>query len=171
VLGRPKTNSNTGEIVRKYPMTPEGHAKLQATLKNLIEVERPAAVKAIEVARAHGDLSENSEYDDAKERQGLIEARIRDYEAKLGLAQVIDPSTLSGDKVMFGAHVTMEDVDTDEELTYQLVGGEESDLKLGRVSVESPIGKALMGREVDDEVVFNVPRGRRTVVITEVEYK
>ncbi|MBJ93856.1 MAG: transcription elongation factor GreA [Rickettsiales bacterium] len=152
-------------------MTPEGHAKLQATLKNLIEVERPAAVKAIEVARAHGDLSENSEYDDAKERQGLIEARIRDYEAKLGLAQVIDPSTLSGDKVMFGAHVTMEDVDTDEELTYQLVGGEESDLKLGRVSVESPIGKALMGREVDDEVVFNVPRGRRTVVITEVEYK
>jgi len=152
-------------------MTPEGHEKLQKTLKDLIEVQRPAAVKAIEVARAHGDLSENSEYDDAKERQGLIEARIRDYEAKLGLAQVIDPSTLSGDKVMFGAHVTMEDVDTDEELTYQLVGGEESDLKLGRVSIESPIGRALMGREVDDEVVFNVPRGRRTVVITEVEYK
>ena len=157
--------------MRKYPMTPEGHAKLQKTLKDLIEVQRPAAVKAIEVARAHGDLSENSEYDDAKERQGLIEARIRDYEAKLGLAQVIDPSTLSGDKVMFGAHVTMEDVDNGEELTYQLVGGEESNLKLCRVSIESPIGRALMGREVDDEVVFNVPRGRRTVVITEVEYK
>ena len=147
--------------VRKYPMTPEGHAKLQETLKHLIEVERGAAVKAIEVARAHGDLSENSEYDDAKERQGLIEARIRDYEAKLGLAQVIDPSKLSGDKVMFGAHVTMEDVDT----------GEESDLKLGRVSIESPIGRALLGRSIDDEVVFAVPRGRRTVVITEVEYK
>jgi len=157
--------------VRKYPMTPEGHAKLQETLKHLIEVERGAAVKAIEVARAHGDLSENSEYDDAKERQGLIEARIRDYEAKLGLAQVIDPSKLSGDKVMFGAHVTMEDVDTDEEFTYQLVGGEESDLKLGRVSIESPIGRALLGRSIDDEVVFAVPRGRRTVVITEVEYK
>jgi len=152
-------------------MTPGGHASLQKTLKNLIEVQRPAAVKAIEVARAHGDLSENSEYDDAKERQGLIEARIRDYEAKLGLAQVIDPSTLSGDKVMFGAHVTMEDVENGEELTYQLVGGEESDLKLGRVSIESPIGRALLSHVVDDEVVFNVPRGRRTVVITEVEYK
>lgn len=163
--------SDGGRAVRKYPMTPEGHVKLQETLKNLIEVQRPAAVKAIEIARAHGDLSENSEYDDAKERQGLIEARIRDYEAKLGLAQVIDPSKLSGDKVMFGAHVTMEDVDSGEELAYQLVGGEESDLKLRRVSIESPIGRALLGREVDDEVVFTVPRGRRTVVITEVEYK
>ena len=152
-------------------MTPGGHAKLQATLKDLIEVQRSAAVKAIEVARAHGDLSENSEYDDAKERQGLIEARIRDYEAKLGLAQVIDPSKLSGDKVMFGAHVTMQDVDSDEEFIYQLVGGEESDIKLGRVSVESPVGRALMGREVDDEVNFVVPRGRRTVVIIDVEYK
>ena len=157
--------------MRKYPMTPAGHANLQETLKKLIEVERPAAVKAIEVARAHGDLSENSEYDDAKERQGMIEARIRDYEAKLGLAQVIDPSELSGDKVMFGAHVTVEDVDTDEVLTYQLVGTEETDLKLGRISIESPIGRALLGREVDDEVNFNVPRGRRTVVVTEVEYK
>jgi len=160
-----------GEQVRKYPMTPEGHAKLQATLKNLIEVERGAAVRAIEVARAHGDLSENSEYDDAKERQGMIEARIRDYEAKLGLAEVIDPSKLSGDRVMFGAHVTVEDVDTDEVLTYQLVGSEETDLKIGRISIESPIGRALLGREVDDEVNFNVPRGRRTVLVTEVEYK
>jgi transcription elongation factor GreA len=123
------------------------------------------------VARAHGDLSENSEYDDAKERQGMIEARIRDYEAKLGLAEVIDPAMLSGDKVMFGAHVTLEDVDTDEVLTYQLVGSEETDLSLGRISIESPIGRALLGREVDDEVNFNVPRGRRTVVVTEVEYK
>jgi len=160
-----------GGQVRKYPMTPEGHTKLQATLKHLIEVERGAAVRAIEVARAHGDLSENSEYDDAKERQGMIEARIRDYEAKLGLAEVIDPAMLSGDKVMFGAHVTLEDVDTDEVLTYQLVGSEETDLSLGRVSIESPIGRALLGREVDDEVNFNVPRGRRTVVVTEVEYK
>ena len=157
--------------MRKYPMTPEGHAKLQATLKQLIEVERGAAVKAIEIARAHGDLSENSEYDDAKERQGMIEARIRDYETKLGLAEVIDPSTLSGDRVMFGAHVTVEDVDTDEQLEYQLVGSEESDLKQGRVSIESPIGRALLGREIDDEVHFNVPRGRRTVVVTDVEYK
>jgi transcription elongation factor GreA len=160
-----------GEQVRKYPMTPEGHAKLQATVRDLLEVQRPAAVKAIEVARAHGDLSENSEYDDAKERQGMIEARIRDYEAKLGLAEVIDPSMLSGNKVMFGAHVTVEDVDSDEILTYQLVGSEETDLKRGHISIESPIGRALLGREVDDEVNFNVPRGRRTVVVTEVEYK
>jgi transcription elongation factor GreA len=101
----------------------------------------------------------------------MIEARIRDYEAKLGLAEVIDPSRLSGDKVMFGAHVTVEDVDTDELLTYQLVGSEETDLKRGHISIESPIGRALLGREVDDEVNFNVPRGRRTVVVTEVEYK
>ena len=165
------THEMVGEQVRKYPMTPEGHAKLQATVRDLLEVQRPAAVKAIEVARAHGDLSENSEYDDAKERQGMIEARIRDYEAKLGLAEVIDPSMLSGNKVMFGAHVTVEDVDSDEILTYQLVGSEETDLKRGHISIESPIGRALLGREVDDEVNFNVPRGRRTVVVTEVEYK
>ena len=157
--------------MRKYPMTPEGHARLKQTLKHMIEIERPAAVKAIEVARAHGDLSENSEYDDAKDKQGLLEAKIRDIEAKLGLAEVIDPSTLSGDRVMFGAHVTVEDVDTDEVLTYQLVGGEEADIKLGRISVEAPIGRSLLGKEVDDEVVIQVPKGRRTLVITEVEYK
>ena len=157
--------------MRKYPMTPEGHARLKKTLRHMIEVERPAAVKAIEVARAHGDLSENSEYDDAKDKQGLLEAKIRDLDAKLGLAEVIDPSTLSGDRVMFGAHVTVEDVDTDEVLTYQLVGGEEADIKLGRISVEAPIGRSLLGKEVDDEVNIQVPKGRRTLVITEVEYK
>jgi len=157
--------------VRKYPMTPEGHTKLKAALRQLIEVERPTIVKAIEEARAHGDLSENAEYDSAKEKQGMIEARIRDYEAKLALAEVIDPSTLSGDRVMFGAHVTLEDVDTDEIVTYQLVGSEESDIKAGRISIEAPIGRALLGKEVDDEVVIQVPRGRRTLVITDVEYK
>tara|TARA_B100000029_G_scaffold44341_1_gene40941 strand:- start:689 stop:1177 length:489 start_codon:yes stop_codon:yes gene_type:complete len=158
-------------LVRKYPMTPEGHTKLKTALRQLIEVERPTIVKAIEEARAHGDLSENAEYDSAKEKQGMIEARIRDYEAKLALAEVIDPSTLSGDRVMFGAHVTLEDVDTDEVVTYQLVGSEESDIKAGRISIEAPIGRALLGKEVDDEVVIQVPRGRRTLVITDVEYK
>ena len=157
--------------MRKYPMTPEGHTKLKTALRQLIEVERPTIVKAIEEARAHGDLSENAEYDSAKEKQGMIEARIRDYEAKLALAEVIDPSTLSGDRVMFGAHVTLEDVDTDEVVTYQLVGSEESDIKAGRISIEAPIGRALLGKEVDDEVVIQVPRGRRTLVITDVEYK
>ncbi len=157
--------------MRKYPMTPQGHQKLRAELRRHIEEDRPAVVKAIEVARAHGDLSENSEYDDAKHRQGMIEAKIRDMEAKLALAEVIDPTTLSGDRVMFGATVSVEDVDSGEELTYQLVGGEEADLKVGRISVEAPIGRALLGKEVDDEVVIQVPKGQRTLVINGVEYK
>ena len=157
--------------MRKYPTTPQGHQKLRAELRRFIEEERPAVVKAIEVARAHGDLSENSEYDDAKHRQGMIEAKIRDMEAKLGLAEVIDPSTLSGERVMFGATVSVEDVDSGEELTYQIVGGEEADLKIGRISVEAPIGRALLGKEVDDEVVIQVPKGQRTLLINGVEYK
>ena len=157
--------------MRRYPITPAGHEAMQKALRQLLEVDRPAVVKAIEVARAHGDLSENAEYDYAKDQQGIIEAKIRDFGAKIGLAEVIDPSTLSGDRVMFGATVTMEDVDTDEELLYQLVGTFEADFKGGSISVESPIGKALIGRGVDDEVVIQVPRGKRTVVITDVEYK
>jgi len=144
---------------------------MRAELKQLVEVERGACVKAIEIARAHGDLSENSEYDDAKHRQGLCEAKIRDLKGRLAAAEVIDPSTLSGDRVMFGARVTLEDVDTDEELTYQLVGTYEADLKVGRISVESPIGKALLGKEVDDEVKIRVPKGTRVVSILKVEYR
>ena len=157
--------------MQKMPMTPEGQANLRLELRRLIEVDRPACVKAIEVARAHGDLSENSEYDDAKHRQGLTEAKIRDVQGKLAMADVIDPSTLSGDKIMFGATVTLEDIDTAEQLTYQLVGLDESDLKRSRISVQSPIGNALLGKTVDDEIVIQVPRGRRTVVVTAVEYK
>jgi transcription elongation factor GreA len=143
---------------------------MRAELKHLIEVERGACVKAIEIARAHGDLSENSEYDDAKHRQGLCEAKIRDLKGRTALAQVIEPTSLSGDRVMFGATVTLEDVDTEEELRYQLVGSYEADLKLNRISVESPIGRALLGKELDDEVKINVPKGKRTVTILKVEY-
>lgn len=143
---------------------------MRAELKQLIEVERGACVKAIEIARAHGDLSENSEYDDAKHRQGLCEAKIRDLKGRTALAQVIEPTSLSGDRVMFGATVTLEDVDTEEELRYQLVGSYEADLKLNRISVESPIGRALLGKELDDEVKINVPKGKRTVTILKVEY-
>jgi len=157
--------------VRRYPITPAGKERLKKELRHLIEVERPAVVLAIEVARAHGDLSENAEYDYAKDKQGMIEAKIRDLDAKLGMAEVIDPSNLSGDRVMFGATVTLEDVDTEEELKYQLLGTFEADLKQGIISVESPIGKALLGKEVDDEVTIRVPRGNRTVLITDVEYK
>lgn len=157
--------------MRRYPITPAGKEKLKKELRHLIEVERPAVVLAIEVARAHGDLSENAEYDYAKDKQGMIEAKIRDLEAKLGMAEVIDPTTLSGDKVMFGATVSLEDVDTEEELQYQLLGTFEADLKAGIISVESPIGRALLGKEIDDEITINVPRGKRTVLITDVEYK
>lgn len=157
--------------MKRYPITPAGHTALKARVRYLYEVERPAVVKAIEVARAHGDLSENAEYDYAKDKQGMIEATLRDLEAKLSLAEVIDPTSLAGDRVMFGATVTLEDVDTDEELTYQLVGGFEADVSQGRISIESPIGRALLGKEVDDEVVINVPKGRRTVLIAAVAYK
>ena len=157
--------------MRRYPVTPAGHAAMKAALRRLIEVDRPENVRSIEEARAHGDLSENAEYDYAKDQQGMIDAKIRDLEGRLALAEVIDPSTLEGDRVMFGATVSLEDVDTDEALTYQLVGTFEADIKLGKISVESPIGRALMGKESDDEVIIKVPKGRRTVVITDVEYK
>jgi transcription elongation factor GreA len=144
---------------------------MKAAMRQLIEVDRGENVRAIEEARAHGDLSENAEYDYAKNQQGMIDAKIRDLESRLGLAEIIDPATLGGDRVMFGATVSLEDVDTDEELVYQLVGTFEADIKAGKISVESPIGRALMGKEADDEVVINVPKGKRTVVITDVEYK
>ena len=152
-------------------MTPEGQKRFRAELRHLIEVERGAAVLAIEVARAHGDLSENAEYDYAKDKQGMVEAKIRDLEAKLGLAEIIDPATLSGDRVMFGATVTLQDCDTDEVVTYKLLGSLESDLKAGILSIESPIGRALLGKSVDDEVVIAVPRGTRTFTVTNLEYK
>ncbi len=157
--------------MQRYPVTPEGHERLKKELRYLIEVERPAVVLAIEEARAHGDLSENAEYDYAKDKQGMIEAKIRDLDSKLGLAEVIDPTELKGGKVMFGATVALEDIDTGEELEYQLVGSFEADLKVGRISIESPIGRALMGKEVDDEISIQVPKGSRTVMITGVEYK
>ncbi|MEE2827917.1 MAG: transcription elongation factor GreA [Myxococcota bacterium] len=157
--------------MRRYPVTPNGFQAMKAALRQLLEVDRPANVRAIEEARAHGDLSENAEYDFAKDEQGKIAARIRDLESKVGLAEVIDPSTLKGDRVMFGATVTLEDVDTEEELVYQLVGSFEADIKEGRISVESPIGRALMGKEEGDEVIIQVPKGRRTVDVVSVEYK
>ena len=157
--------------MRRYPITPAGKERLKKELRRFIEVERPAAILAIEVARAHGDLSENAEYDYAKDKQGMVEAKIRDLDAKLGLAEVIDPAKLSGDKVMFGATVSLEDIDTEETLQYQQLGTFEADLKLGIISVESPIGRALLGKEVDDEVTITVPRGSRTVLITDVQYK
>ena len=154
--------------VEKMPMLQEGHDRLNADLKRL-KAERPTIVDAIEEARAHGDLSENAEYHAAKERQGQIEASISDIEDKLARAQVIDPKDLSGDKVVFGATVTLLDED-DKPLKYQIVGETEADATKGRISYNSPIGRALIGRKVDEEVEVSVPAGDRYYVVSNIEF-
>ena len=154
----------------KVPMLAEGHRKLSEQVRHLKQVERPAIVQAIEDARAHGDLSENAEYHAAKERQGHVEATIADIEDQLARAMVIDPSTLSGDKVVFGATVTLVDED-DKKVKYQLVGQVEADAKDGKISYNSPLGRALIGREKGDEVEVSTPSGDRYYEIAKVEFK
>ena len=156
-------------MAEKYPMTPVGHEKLKATLKQLMEVDRLANARAIEVARGHGDLSENADYSAAKEEQGMIEARIREYSTKLALAEVIDPTSLSGERVKFGATVTISDEDG-EEKTYTIVGDDEADLKRGRISISSPVARALIGRSVGDSAVVQSPKGRREVEVVDVRW-
>src|SRR3954469_8531823 len=153
----------------KVPMLEEGFAKLTEELKRLRIEERPAIVEAIEAARAHGDLSENAEYHAAKERQGHIEATIADLEDRLSRAMVIDPKTLSGDKVVFGATVTLKDEDG-KKVKYQLVGQVEADAKDGRISYNSPLGRALIGREAGDEVEVSTPSGDRYYEVKKVEF-
>ncbi|WP_120078507.1 transcription elongation factor GreA [Aurantiacibacter odishensis] len=155
--------------MQKVPMLAEGYEKLTADLKALRE-ERPKIVDAIEEARAHGDLSENAEYHAAKERQGQVEAQIAELEDKTSRAQIIDPATLSGDKVVFGATVTLLDED-DKPVTYQIVGQAESDAKRGRVSYESPLARALIGKSVGDEVEVTVPSGEKFYLIDKIEFK
>ena len=154
--------------VEKMPMLQEGYDTLSADLKRL-KAERPEIVDAIEEARAHGDLSENAEYHAAKERQGQIEASIADIEDKMSRAQIIDPTTLSGDKVVFGATVTLLD-DDDKPVKYQIVGQTEADAKTGRISYNSPLGRALIGRSVEDEVEVSVPAGDRYYVVSKIEF-
>jgi len=153
----------------KFPMTPLGNERMKAQLKQLIEVDRPANARAIEVARGHGDLSENADYSAAKEEQGMIEARIQQLNAKIALAEVIDPTTLSGERVMFGATVTIEDEDG-EEKTYTIVGDDEADLKLGRISISSPVARGLIGRSVGDTAILQTPKGRKEVEIVDVKW-
>jgi transcription elongation factor GreA len=155
----------------KIPMTPAGNARLREELKNLKEVERPRISKEIGVARDHGDLSENAEYHAAKDRQGWIEARIKDLSDKLSRAEIIDPSKLSGSKVAFGATVKLSNSDTEEESVYRLVGADEADLASGSISITSPLARALIGREVGDEVKVRMPAGERLYEILEVEYR
>lgn len=154
--------------IEKLPMLAEGYEKITAELKALRE-ERPRIVDAIEEARAHGDLSENAEYHAAKERQGQVEASIADLEDKVTRAQIIDPASLSGDKVIFGATVTLLD-DDDKPVRYQIVGPYEADAKVGRISYNSPLGKALIGRRVDDEIEVTVPSGDKFYVIQKIEF-
>jgi transcription elongation factor GreA len=157
--------------MNKIPMTPEGYERLKKKLKHLKSVERPRAIEAIEAARGHGDLSENAEYDAAKEHQLQLSEEIKRIEHELSLAQIIDPSKLDHEKVVFGATVKIVDVDTDEEKCYQIVGTSESDLNQGKISIESPIARALIGKEAGDTVKVKTPKGVREVEILEISYK
>ena len=154
--------------VEKLPLLAEGYEKLIAELKAL-RVERPQIVDAIEEARAHGDLSENAEYHSAKERQGQVEATIGDLEDRASRAQIIDPTTLSGDRIVFGATVTLLD-DSDKPIRYQIVGQTEADAKVGRISYNSPLGRALIGRKVGEEIEVTVPSGDRFYVVKKIEF-
>ncbi len=151
-------------------MTAEGHAALEAELKNLKVVERPNIITAIAEAREHGDLSENAEYHAAKEKQSFIEGRVAELEDKLARADVIDTSRLSGDTVKFGATVTIMDEESEEESRYKIVGEDEADVATGKISVTSPIARALIGKDVDDVVEVSAPGGAKSYEILKVEF-
>ena len=154
--------------VDRLPMLAEGFERLTAELK-LLREERPKIVEAIEEARAHGDLSENAEYHSAKERQGQVEASIGDLEDRVSRAQIIDPTSLAGDRIVFGATVSLLD-DEDKPVRYQIVGQTEADAKVGRISYNSPLGRALIGRKVGDEIEVTVPSGDRFYVVKKIEF-
>ncbi len=154
----------------REPMTVRGYNKLKDELKLLKSEERPSVIKAIEEARAHGDLSENAEYHAAKEKQGLIEGRIVEIEDKLSRAEVFNPSELKSKNITFGATVTLIDEDTEEEVRYQIVGTDESDIKSGMLSITSPVGRALIGKSEGDNVEVKTPKGTKDYEIIKVEF-
>ncbi|MCB0317963.1 MAG: transcription elongation factor GreA [Bdellovibrionales bacterium] len=152
----------------KRPITPRGNAALRKELKSL-KAMRPAIAEAIEVARAHGDLSENADYDAAKEKSGMVEAKIRDIETKLSHADIIDPTKLTGfNKVVFGVTVKIEDLDSGEEKTYSIYGEDETEIEKGWISIESPLGKGLIGKELGDVAKLNLPGGAREYEVMEI---
>ena len=154
------------------PMTCEGYQRLQEELKHFLRCERPKAVQAIAEARGHGDLSENAEYDAAKDHQSFVEGRIKELNDKIARAQVINPAEFkNSEKVVFGAKVTVFDVNSEAEVTYQIVGEDEADLKEGKISVTSPVGRALIGHRLDDEVHIEVPSGTRVYEIVDLNYE
>jgi transcription elongation factor GreA len=157
-------------MAEPVPMTPRGAQKLRDDLARLKE-ERPKISREIGVAREHGDLKENAEYHAAKDRQGMVEAQIKDIEDKLARAEIIDPTKLSGDRVRFGAYVKVTNLDTDEEITYQIVGADEADINSGMISVSAPLARALIGKSVGDEVVVQLPAGKRRYEIAEIDFR
>lgn len=157
--------------MERVPMTNYGQESLQEELKTLKTIERPSVIKAIEEARSHGDLSENAEYEAARERQSFVEGRVADIEDKLRRAEVIDVSKLSGKEVKFGAFVTIEDEDTEEKSKYQIVGVDEADISNGLLSVKAPLGRALIGKTIGDSVEVTTPRGTKAYEIIKVSFK
>ena len=158
-------------MVEKNPITPEGAQKLRDELQHRKSTERSAITAMIAEARAHGDLSENAEYHAAKERQGMNEARIKEIEDRLSRAEVIDPAKLSGDKISFGATVKLFNTETEEEVTYRLLGADEADINNGSISITSPMARSLLGKEAGDEVKIRTPAGERLYEVLEVTFK
>jgi transcription elongation factor GreA len=154
--------------LERIPVTKDGFKALKQELQNLKKVERPKNIKAIEEARAHGDLSENAEYAAAKDRQGFIEGRINELEFKLANIDIIETDKLPKDRAVFGSKVVLENIETGEDVSYQLVGPDESDIENGRISVSSPLGRAIIGRKPGDELSLQVPGGRRTYELVEI---
>lgn len=157
--------------MHRIPMTPEGYQKLEEELERLLKVDRPKNIKAIAEARAHGDLSENAEYHAAKERQSFIEGRIQELKSKLALADVIDPTKISQDRIAFGAKVKILDLETDEEKTFILVGPDEADAKNGKISISSPVGKALLNKGIGDVVQIKAPAKTMEYEILEINFE
>jgi transcription elongation factor GreA len=158
-------------MARRIPMTPHGRQMLVNRLKRLKQVDRPHIVTVIEEARGHGDIQENAEYDAAKERQFQISKQIEEIEHKLSLAHVIDPKKIESDKVVFGATVTLADTDNTEQVTYKIVGSDEADIALGKISIDSPLARALIGKEAGDEVRVQTPKGLRRFEIVAARYE
>ena len=154
--------------MNRVPITKEGFEALKNDLEYLKKVERPKNIKAIEEALSHGDLSENAEFDAAKDRQAFVDARLSELEYKLSRAEIIDPQTLPKDRVVFASSVVLENIDTGENVTYQLVGPDESNIEKGRISMSSPLGKAIIGKKPGDEITIEVPGGKRSFELLEI---
>jgi transcription elongation factor GreA len=155
----------------RQPMTVSGKAKLEMELKQLISVERPQIIKAIEEARGHGDLSENADYDAAKDRQAMVEGRIADIQGKIANSEVVDTAVLESRTIIFGAHVELQDLETDEKVKYQIVGEDESDVKAGKVSIFSPIARSLIGKKKGDIIEFKSPKGEKEFEVLNFYFK